>query len=143
LARPVGGWLSDRVAPKYVVLASLAGTAVMAFLAVFQPPPDVWSGATFITLALFLGIGTGGVFAWVARRAPATSVGSVTGIVAAAGGLGGYFPPLVMGATYDPVDNDYTIGLLLLVATALVAFCYTAVKLHAREPAAARGKGAT
>jgi NNP family nitrate/nitrite transporter-like MFS transporter len=143
LARPVGGWLSDRVAPKYVVLASLAGTAVMAFLAVFQPPADVWSGATFITLALFLGIGTGGVFAWVARRAPATSVGSVTGIVAAAGGLGGYFPPLVMGATYDPADNDYTIGLLLLVATALVAFGYTAVKLHAQEPAAARGKGAT
>jgi MFS transporter, NNP family, nitrate/nitrite transporter len=143
LARPVGGALSDRIAPKYVVLASLAGTAVLAFVAVFQPPADLWSGATFITLALFLGIGTGGVFAWVARRAPAKSVGAVTGIVAAAGGLGGYFPPLVMGATYDSADNDYTIGLLLLVATALVAFAYTAFKLHAQEPAAARGKGAT
>jgi MFS transporter, NNP family, nitrate/nitrite transporter len=133
LARPVGGALADRVAPKYVVLASFAGTAVMAFIAVFQPPPDVFSAATFITLAIFLGIGTGGVFAWVARRAPATSVGSVTGIVAAAGGLGGYFPPLVMGATYDAVDNDYTVGLLLLVATALIALTYTAVRLHARE----------
>ena len=116
LARPIGGALSDRIPPKYVVLASFAGTAVMAFVAVFQPPADVWSGATFITLALFLGIGTGGVFAWVARRAPAKSVGSVTGIVAAAGGLGGYFPPLVMGATYNAADNNYTIGLLLLVA---------------------------
>jgi MFS transporter, NNP family, nitrate/nitrite transporter len=135
LARPFGGWLSDRVAPKYVVLVSFAGTAAMAFIAVFQPPPDVWSAATFITLALFLGIGTGGVFAWVARRAPASSVGSVTGIVAAAGGLGGYFPPLVMGATYDPAENDYTVGLFLLTATALVAFAYTAVRLHAREPA--------
>ena len=136
LARPVGGALSDRIAPKYVVLASFAGTAVMAFIAVFQPPADVWSAATFITLAIFLGVGTGGVFAWVARRAPAASVGSVTGIVAAAGGLGGYFPPLVMGATYDPVHNNYTIGLLLLVATALIAFTYTAVRLHAQEPAA-------
>ena len=136
LARPIGGALSDRIAPKYVVLASFAGTAVMALVAVFQPPPDVWSAATFITLAMFLGIGTGGVFAWVARRAPSTSVGSVTGIVAAAGGLGGYFPPLVMGATYDPVHNNYTIGLLLLVATALVAFAYTALRLHAHEPAA-------
>ena len=134
LARPVGGALSDRIAPKYVVLASFAGTAVMALVAVFQPPPDVWSAATFITLALFLGIGTGGVFAWVARRAPARSVGSVTGIVAAAGGLGGYFPPLVMGATYNAADNNYTIGLLLLVATALVAFAYTALRLHAHEP---------
>ena len=136
LARPVGGALSDRIPPKYVVLASFAGTALMAFVAVFQPPPDVWSGATFILLAIFLGIGTGGVFAWVARRAPAARVGSVTGIVAAAGGLGGYFPPLVMGATYNAADNNYTIGLLLLVATALVAFGYTALRLHAHEPSA-------
>ncbi len=135
LARPVGGALADRVAPKYVVLGSLAGTAAMAFIAIFQPPPDVWSAATFIALAVFLGIGTGGVFAWVARRAPASSVGSVTGIVAAAGGLGGYFPPLVMGATYNKADNNYTIGLALLVVTALVALVYTASRLHAREPA--------
>ncbi|EME66134.1 major facilitator superfamily transporter [Rhodococcus ruber BKS 20-38] len=133
IARPIGGALSDRIAPKYVVLASFTGTAVMAAVAATQPPPDVWSATTFILLAVFLGMGTGGVFAWVARRAPAKSVGSVTGIVAAAGGLGGYFPPLVMGATYDPVDNDYTVGLLLLVATALVALAYTAVKLRAHE----------
>ena len=138
LARPVGGALADRFAPKYVVLVSFAGTALLAFIAVFQPPPDVWSAATFITLAVFLGVGTGGVFAWVALRSPAQSVGSVTGIVAAAGGLGGYFPPLVMGASYDPVDNDYTIGLLLLVATALVAFAYMALRLHAHESTAAR-----
>ncbi|WP_197508291.1 MULTISPECIES: NarK/NasA family nitrate transporter [unclassified Mycobacterium] len=135
LARPVGGALSDRIAPKYVVLTSFAGTAVLAFVAMFQPPPDVWSASTFIGLAIFLGIGTGGVFAWVARRSPAKEVGSVTGIVAAAGGLGGYFPPLVMGASYDPIENDYTVGLVLLVATALVAFGYTALRLHAREPA--------
>ncbi|WP_407939306.1 nitrate/nitrite transporter [Mycolicibacterium septicum] len=138
LARPVGGALSDRIPPKYVVLTSFAGTAVLAFVAMFQPPPDLWSAATFIGLAVFLGIGTGGVFAWVARRSPAKEVGSVTGIVAAAGGLGGYFPPLVMGATYDAVDHDYSVGLLLLVATALVAFGYTALRLHAHEPEQAK-----
>ena len=138
LARPIGGALSDRIPPKYVVLTSFAGTAVLAFIAMFQPPPDVWSAATFIGLAIFLGIGTGGVFAWVARRSPAKEVGSVTGIVAAAGGLGGYFPPLVMGATYDAVDHDYSVGLVLLVATALVAFGYTALRLHAHEPQQAK-----
>ena len=138
IARPIGGALSDRIPPKYVVLASFAGTAVTAFLATFKPPPDFWSAVVFISMAIFLGIGTGGVFAWVARRSPAQSVGSVTGIVAAAGGLGGYFPPLVMGATYDPVGNDYTVGLLLLVAAALIALVYTAVWLKAREPAASR-----
>ncbi|SEK33502.1 MFS transporter, NNP family, nitrate/nitrite transporter [Rhodococcus maanshanensis] len=134
LARPVGGALSDRIPPKTVVLTSLAGTAVMAVVATFKPPADVWSAVTFILLALFLGIGTGGVFAWVARRSPAASVGSVTGIVAAAGGLGGYFPPLIMGATYDEAANNYTVGLLLLALTALAALAYTALKLSAREP---------
>ncbi len=134
LARPVGGMLSDRFSPKYVVLASFAGTAALAGVAMLQPPPDLWSALTFVTLALFLGIGTGGVFAWVARRSPAGSVGSITGIVSAAGGLGGYFPPLVMGTTYDAVDNDYSIGLALLVITALIAFGYTLLRLHAHEP---------
>lgn len=134
LARPVGGALADRIAPKYVVLASFGGTALMALIAMLQPPPDVWSAVTFIALAVFLGLGTGGVFAWVARRSPAKSVGSITGIVSAAGGLGGYFPPLVMGATYDAADNDYSVGLVLLVATALIALLYTALRLHAHEP---------
>jgi nitroimidazol reductase NimA-like FMN-containing flavoprotein (pyridoxamine 5'-phosphate oxidase superfamily) len=39
IARPVGGALSDRILPKYVVLASFAGTALLALVAVFQPPP--------------------------------------------------------------------------------------------------------
>jgi hypothetical protein len=73
--------------------------------------------------------GTGGVSAWVTRRAPTRSVGSVTGIVAAAGGLGGYFLELVMGATYDPVGNDYT-ARLPQVATAPPAFVYPALRLH-------------
>jgi NNP family nitrate/nitrite transporter-like MFS transporter len=118
-----------------VVLASFAGTALLAFIAMFQPPPDVWSATTFVTLAIFLGIGTGGVFAWVARSAPPEKVGTVTGIVGAAGGLGGYFPPLVMGATYDAADNDYTVGLTLLVATCVVALIYTAWRLHVRPTA--------
>jgi NNP family nitrate/nitrite transporter-like MFS transporter len=41
--------------------------------------------------------------------------------------LGGYFPPLVMGASYDAVHNNCTVGLLLLVATALLAFGYAMV----------------
>jgi MFS transporter, NNP family, nitrate/nitrite transporter len=59
----------------------------------------------------------------------AERVGAVTGIVSAAGGLGGYFPPLVMGATYNAEQNSYAIGLLLLVGTALVALAYTLIFL--------------
>ena len=133
IARPIGGILSDKLHPKVVVLISLTGAAVMALVEIFQPPAEIPAGLSFVLLAFFLGIGTGGVFAWVARSAPAARVGSVTGIVGAMGGLGGYFPPLVMGATYNAEDHSYTIGLLLLCLTCLIALVFT-LRLHRGVP---------
>ena len=40
-------------------------------------------------------------------------VGGVTGLVGAAGGLGGFVPPLIMGYVYGRTDS-YAIGLWLL-----------------------------
>ncbi len=137
IARPVGGWLSDRIGPAAVLMISLGGAAVMAVVIAFQPPPEIPAGLSFVMMAAFLGLGTGAVFTWVAQRAPAARVGTVTGIVGAAGGLGGYFPPLVMGATYNAEANNYTIGLSLLCATALVALAFTLV-LFVRHRAADR-----
>jgi MFS transporter, NNP family, nitrate/nitrite transporter len=133
IARPVGGILSDRVGPRAVAATSFAGAAVMAVVVALQPEPEVPAGLTFIVLALFLGLGTGGVFAWVAAAAPKERVGSVAGIVGAAGGLGGFFPPLVMGATYNEADHSYTIGLLLLCVTAIGALLFTLFGI--RKPA--------
>ncbi|HEY9291485.1 MAG TPA: MFS transporter, partial [Microlunatus sp.] len=127
IARPVGGMLSDRIGPRAVVAISLAGTAVMAVIASLEPPPDILSGGTFAILAAFLGLGTGGVFAWVARQAPPDKVGSVTGVVGAAGGLGGFFPPLIMGATYQILLPDYALGLVLLTALALGGLAFTLI----------------
>jgi NNP family nitrate/nitrite transporter-like MFS transporter len=136
VARPIGGSLSDRLTPRPIVMTSLAGAAVMAVVIALEPPLEIPAGLTFVAMAFFLGIGTGGVFAWVARRAPADRVGSVSGIVGAAGGLGGFFPPLVMGATYDEGGNDYLVGLLLLCATAIVALLFTAFRLRDKRTAA-------
>jgi NNP family nitrate/nitrite transporter-like MFS transporter len=127
LARPLGGVLADRVGPKPVVSVSLAGVALLAVVVALQPQPEIPAGLAFIALAFFLGLGTGGVFAWVALNAPPERVGSVTGVVGAAGGLGGYFPPLVMGATYDASGPDYTVGLALLAVVALVALALTLI----------------
>jgi len=137
IARPVGGWLSDRIGPATVLSISLSGAAVMAVVIALQPPPELAAGASFVLMALFLGLGTGAVFTWVAQRAPAERVGTVTGIVGAAGGLGGYFPPLVMGATYNAEAHSYTIGLSLLCLTALVALGFV-IFLARRERRAAR-----
>lgn len=133
VARPIGGVLADRIGPKNVVVISLAGVAVFAVAVALRLEPELPAGTAFVLLALSLGLGTGGVFAWVAQRSPAERVGSVTGIVGAAGGLGGYFPPLVMGATYDEVDQNYTTGLVLLVLTAVGALAFTLTRSRSRE----------
>ncbi|MEU4699861.1 MFS transporter [Nonomuraea dietziae] len=124
VARPLGGILSDRVGPVRVLLLSFAGTALMAVVLAFKPPVEIPAGISFVAVAFFLGLGTGGVFALVAKLVEPSRVGTVTGLVGAAGGLGGYFPPLVMGAVYTATDA-YTIGYLLLALTALAALLYT------------------
>lgn len=136
IMRPVGGVLSDRVGPRTVAATSFAGAAVMAVVVALQPEPEIPAGLAFVLMAAFLGLGTGGVFAWVAATAPQERVGSVTGIVGAAGGLGGFFPPLVMGATYNEDDHSYTVGLMLLCVTAVVALLYTLLGIKRKQPAA-------
>ena len=135
IARPVGGILSDKIGPKAVLMISLTGAAVMSIVLSLKLPPELLAGSAFVLMAIFLGLGTGGVFAWVAQLAPAEKVGTVTGIVGAAGGLGGYFPPLVMGATYNEATHSYTIGLILLCITALVTLAYTAFGIKKKQPA--------
>jgi NNP family nitrate/nitrite transporter-like MFS transporter len=138
IARPIGGKLSDRFDPKPIVMVSLTGVAALALVVATQPAPELAAGASFVAMAFFLGIGTGAVFAWVTVLAPPNQVGSVAGIVGAAGGLGGFFPPLVMGATYDEAGHSYTTGLVLLFVTALAALAFAATRRSGRAALAAR-----
>jgi NNP family nitrate/nitrite transporter-like MFS transporter len=134
--RPAGGVLADRFGSKPVVLVSLAGIAILAYIVNLRPGGEIPAGLTFVAMAAALGLGAGGVFAWVGRLAPPGKVGS---IVSAAGGLGGYFPPLIMGATYNAQDNSYFIGLMLLVVTALIAFVFTLVCVRTPSPPTTAG----
>lgn len=115
IARPIGGVLADRFGPKIISLISLAGIVSAAYIVGQEPPEGVLTGVTFLLMAAAMGLGMGAVFAWIGPSTPPDKVGSVSGVVAAAGGLGGYFPPLVMGATYQVDTNSYALGLWLLV----------------------------
>ena len=138
VARPVGGILADRIGPRNVVGISLAATAVLAAVVAFQPPLELPAGTTFVLLSFALGLGMGGVFAWVAESSPPERVGSVTGIVGAAGGLGGFFPPLVMGATFGKVFPGYGFGLSLLVLVAAGALVFTYLGIRPARQATSR-----
>lgn len=135
VCRPIGGILADRIGPRTVAAISFAGAGALAIELSFKPTVEVPAGVSFVLMAAFLGLGAGGVFAWVAQLAPPSRVGAVTGIVGAAGGLGGFFPPLEMGATYDEADHSYTVGLVLLCVVALGAFAYTLLGMKKRDAA--------
>mgnify|MGYP006147767599 CR=1 FL=1 len=103
--------------------AAVMGTGILAVVLAFTYEHMVPLTIACLTLAVFLGLGTGAVFKLVAHWFP-EQVGAVTGVVGAAGGLGGFFPPLVMGAFYS-TTGDYSGGLLLLAATALGVAAFT------------------
>ena len=129
IARPLGGWLSDRIDPTRVLAGVFAAVMVGAVVQSTTPSLMPIGTAAFLIMAAALGAGAGAVFALVARRAPATMVGAVTGIVGAAGGLGGFVPPLVMGSVYSHY-KDYAGGLVALSVVA--AGCLVFVSLWQR-----------
>jgi len=124
LMRPVGGWLSDRVAPTRVLTGAFAVVAAAAIVQSLTPVLAPVGTIAFLVMAAALGAAAGAVFALVAQSAPAQQVGAVTGVVGAAGGLGGFVPPLVMGGIYG-ASGSYAWGLLALAAVAACAMTYS------------------
>ena len=124
--RPVGGWLSDRLGPIPVLAGGYAVVVLGAALAATHPPVDTLGAVAFLSMAAALGCGSGATFALVARVIDPARVGGVTGLVGAAGGLGGFVPPLLMGYIYGRTDS-YGIGLGLLSVTAALALVLTLV----------------
>jgi NNP family nitrate/nitrite transporter-like MFS transporter len=121
VARPVGGWLSDRFHPVPVLLVCFVGSGLFALLAGFELQLLPAGTVAYLGLAMLLGAAAGAVFALVSRLVEPAAVGSVTGVVGAAGGLGGFVPPLVMGSIYG-ATGSYQWGLFLLaLACATVA----------------------
>jgi NNP family nitrate/nitrite transporter-like MFS transporter len=120
LARPVGGFLSDRIGPATVLVVVFVGAGVDAAWLAYESDDPSWVPVTIacLTLAGFLGLGNGAVFKAVPHDFP-QATGAATGIVGAAGGLGGFFPPVVMGIVRDHFDT-YALGFLGLLLFACI-----------------------
>ncbi|WP_434597862.1 nitrate/nitrite transporter [Streptomyces sp. A5-4] len=131
--RPIGGWLSDRVHPALVTATALGFLALMAIVQAFDPTLDPVGTIALLCMAAGLGTASGSVFALVSQVTPQPQVGSVTGIVGAVGGLGGFVPPLVMGAIYSTKDS-YSIGFMLLSDLALAGCVYAYGRMRTITP---------
>jgi NNP family nitrate/nitrite transporter-like MFS transporter len=132
LSRPVGGVLADRWGGARLLNAAFALVATFAIVLAFGPGMDVISAA-FLGSACMLGLGNGAIFKLVAQHFP-RQAGVVTGLVGAAGGLGGFFPPLLMGFVRD-VTGAYAIGFMLLSEFALLCLLVNVLVLQQRARA--------
>ncbi len=108
--RPVGGWLSDRLGGYRLLLSLLALLAVCLGVVATLPPLAFVVPMLFVTVGC-LGMGNGAVFQLVPQRF-ASRMGIITGVVGAAGGLGGFFLPSILGAAKD-ATGTYATGLTL------------------------------
>ncbi|HUK94187.1 MAG TPA: MFS transporter [Gaiellaceae bacterium] len=122
IARPVGGWLADRAGAYPVLVLTFSGIAIDAAVlaALASTPRIVPITIACLTLGCFLGAGNGAIFKLVPSEFP-NDAGAAGGIVGAAGGLGGFFPPVFVGLVKD-AEGTYTygfVGLLVFVGVSL------------------------
>jgi MFS transporter, NNP family, nitrate/nitrite transporter len=118
--RPVGGILADRVGSHRILKLVFPITGVMAICMACPYMIAFTIGA--LGAAAAIGLGNGAVFKLVPEYFP-ESVGSVTGLVGAAGGLGGFFPPLVLGLVKEQFGT-FRPGFIMLSV-----FCFCCLTL--------------
>lgn len=115
LLRPVGGYLADRLGGT-TVLSSVLGLAGALLLFVAGLPPIGAAAVGFVAAMGTLGVGNGAVFQLVGLRFP-ERIGAITGLVGAAGGLGGFLLPSGLGLARE-LGGSYGVGLAVLAAVA-------------------------
>jgi MFS transporter, NNP family, nitrate/nitrite transporter len=108
--------LADKVGGRAILKWVFPATALFAIFLACPLMSTFTVGA--LGMAASIGLGNGAVFKLVPEYFP-KSVGGVTGLVGAAGGLGGFFPPLVLGVIKQQTGT-FTIGFVLLGLFALV-----------------------
>lgn len=96
MVRPLGGWLADKIGGAQVLSVVFLGVALFAMLLAWPAMLPFTVGA--LGCAFFLGLGNGAVFKLVPEMFP-HQVATVSGLVGAFGGLGGFFPPLLLGVS--------------------------------------------
>lgn len=107
--RPVGGWFADRLGGYRLLLILFLCIAVCLMLVSLLPPIATVVPLLFLTMGM-LGMGNGAVFQIAPQRFP-KEIELITGIVGAAGGLGGFFLPSALGVLKD-MSGSYATGLL-------------------------------
>jgi MFS transporter, NNP family, nitrate/nitrite transporter len=127
MVRPIGGWIADRVSGVRVLLVLLIAITVCNFGFALLMPPVAGGTAILVALYFCFGLGNGATFQLVPHRWRGKT-GVMTGIIGAAGGIGGFYLPVVMGIAKESTGS-YQLGFATFGVLAALAFGFVAV-LH-------------
>jgi len=101
--RPVGGYLADRLGGIRLLTVLYVGAGILLLGLATLPALALGTLLMFLTMGM-LGMGNGAVFQLVPQRFP-KEIGVITGIVGAAGGVGGFFLPNLLGGLKQLTDS--------------------------------------
>ncbi|MGB4780778.1 nitrate/nitrite transporter [Candidatus Methylomirabilis sp.] len=118
LFRPVGGYLADRMGGVQLLSILFGAIGVLTAGVGLLPPLPVTTALLFLAMAA-MGLGNGAIFQVIPQRFR-SEIGVATGIVGTAGGIGGFFLPLLLGLLKD-LTGSYGTGLLLFALASLAA----------------------
>ena len=117
-ARPLGGYLADRFGGMTMLTFLYSAIALVMFGTSWLLPLS-WTLPLLVIGMALLGMGNGSVFQLVPQRFQ-KEIGVITGIVGAAGGLGGFFLPTILGYFKD-ATGSYGTGFLIFAGVNLMA----------------------
>jgi NNP family nitrate/nitrite transporter-like MFS transporter len=116
-SRPLGGYLADRFGGAAMLRRLLFGIA-LAYAAISALPALSGVAPVLVLTMVGLGLGNGVVFQLVPQRFQ-KEIGSVTGLIGAVGGIGGFFLPTLLGSVKQ-FAGSYAAGFLVLAGLAVL-----------------------
>ncbi|MDA2382819.1 nitrate transporter NarK [Bacillus cereus] len=129
IMRPIGGWLGDKFNPFKILIFVFIGLTLSGIILSFMPSMKVYTFGCLL-VAFCAGIGNGTIFKLVPMYF-SEQAGIVNGLVSALGGLGGFFPPLILTLLFQ-LTGHYAIGFMALSEVALACLIIT-VWMYSQE----------
>ncbi|BDC39250.1 MFS transporter [Paraburkholderia terrae] len=120
LVRPIGGLVADRISGVRALVILLAAISLCDFLFAAWMPPASAGIALLIAMYVCFGLGNGATFQLVPQRWKGKT-GLMSGIVGAAGGIGGFYLPVIMGIAKEGTGS-YQMGFATFGVLAALAF---------------------
>ncbi|WP_020060284.1 nitrate/nitrite transporter [Bacillus sp. 123MFChir2] len=129
IMRPIGGWLGDKFNPFKILIFVFTGLTLAGIILSFMPKMNVYTFGCLL-VAFCAGTGNGTIFKLVPMYF-SKQAGIVNGLVSALGGLGGFFPPLILTLLFQ-LTGHYAIGFMALSEVALACLVIT-VWMYSQE----------